>query len=760
MKLKAIHIALTALTALTVLSCSTTRVIPEGQSRLKNNKVIVTNDRKFQTSTLYPYIKQKPNSYYLFGWNPFINIYNWSNGKEDGWDRFVKKLGVEPVIFDSTLVESSRNNILNHLEYIGYYGSRVTDSVVTKKKKTTVYYNVELGRRFVIKDLSYVVDNRNMEKIVSRRTKHPLVKKGDYLSEEMLTKESERLTNIIRRRGYFAFDSKYFYFEADTTQVRDSALLKIYIRNFRRGEDPMDSVVHRKYKVRNVNIISTPNLSEYGIYSDLTEIAHLDTMQIGEGTNLIYFEKPLMRPKAIANANRIRSGEVYNESVIKSTYDRFSDMRYFSSVNIQMDEADSSQVDCTIRLRPSKPQGYKLNFETSINSTGLFGISPAVSYYNKNIFRGGEWFDLSLMGNFQFKFNNPIRSNEFGISASLSLPQFLLLPNRLFTQTLPRTEISLSYNYQNRPEYTRNILSASYGYQWNIDRKFYYWINPLQINIVKLFNLSNEFYESLKDPYLRNSYQDHFDFGLGTTFYYTTNPATNPKNTYFYVRWQNDLAGNFLSIFNHAMEKSPSGNRLIWGTPYSQYYRTEISAVQTWFFGDRVRQSLAVRFMGGIGIAYGNSSALPFEKLFWSGGANSLRGWAAKSIGPGMAPKDESFSIPNQTGDIKLEANIEYRFPIAWKFAGGLFIDAGNVWSLSTGGNDTISELGQLKASTFFRSIALSYGFGLRLDLDFVLMRIDLGFVGFDPSRQQWISPSKWFGRDNFALQFGIGYPF
>jgi len=193
-------------------------------------------------------------------------------------------------------------------------------------------------------------------------------------------------------------------------------------------------------------------------------------------------------------------------------------------------------------------QGYKINVEASSNSNGLLGISPAISYYHKNIFRGGEWLNLGFMGNFQFKFNDPVKSSELGVSVGISTPNFLLLPDRIFKSSVPRTDITLSYNYQNRPEFTRNLISLNYGYIWNRG-KFYYRVYPIQLSIVKLNNISSTFFDNLTDPFLRNSYKNHFDMGAGATIYYTTDPSPYPKVSFFYVRWINDISGNLISLF-------------------------------------------------------------------------------------------------------------------------------------------------------------------------------------------------------------------
>ena len=284
---------------------------------------------------------------------------------------------------------------------------------------------------------------------------------------------------------------------------------------------------------------------------------------------------------------------------------------------------------------------------------------------------------------------------------------------------------------------------------------------PKHVEDDYIFNLDENFYKTLAgDPFMRNAYQNHFDLGSGATLYYTTNASANPRDTYFYSRLQLDVAGNLLRVFNPLMTKDANGSGMIWNTPYSQFIRAELTLGRTWVWGKNNGQSIATRFLAGAGYAYGNSSALPFEKHFYGGGANSLRGWQVRTVGPGTAPMDSSFVIPNQTGDMKLEANIEYRFDIYWKFAGAIFIDAGNVWTLQ--GNDSEeNRLSRFRWDTFGESIAANCGAGVRLDFGFLLLRLDLGLRVHDPAREnKWVKPAQWFTRDGYAVHFGVGYPF
>ena len=533
----------------------------------------------------------------------------------------------------------------------------------------------------------------------------------------------------MRNVGFYDFNKNYFFFEADTTSYPGKALLKLTVNEYTRNESPRNASPIRKFYFNDINITYPKSLK--------------------------------IKEKVLRDLTTIYPGDLYGEDKINNTYARLSALRVFSSVNIGMTQSDTNHIDCSINLAQSKLQGFKVNLEASSNSSGLFGISPQLSYYHKNIFRGGEVLNLSFMGNFQFKFNDDVRSNEFGVSASLSFPKFFPLSYRHFTGAIPRTDATISYNYQSRPEYTRNILSTSYGYSGNVRNRFFYQAYPLQLNIVRLFDLDKDFYNTLaNDPFLRNAYQDHFDLGSGVMLYYTTNAESIPKTSFFYGRLQFDLAGNLLSTFNSFMRTDPNGARMIWNTPYSQFVRGELTLGRTWIFGKNGGQSIATRLLAGAGYAYGNSTALPFEKHFYGGGANSLRGWQARTVGPGLSLMDDSFVIPNQTGDMKLEANIEYRFNMFWKVAGAVFVDAGNIWTLRSSGAGN-SDASVIRLDTFAESIVANWGAGLRLNFGFLLLRLDIGMRVHDPAREnKWVGPDQWFKRDGYALHFGVGYPF
>lgn len=721
-------------TAVLSFSCSTTRVLGDGQFRLADNKVVVDNDRKFNTKEIESYIKQKPNSYIIFGWNPFLNIYNWSGKNADkGINKFLRKIGTAPVVYQPSQVEASVENINRHLEYLGYYGSDVRSEVRVNGKRVTVTYSVTLGRRYRIGNVSFAVPDGEFKEDFYADTAAVSIRPGDFLSEDALEKETERAASMFRRKGYFGFTKNYFSFEADTLARRDTADLLMTVKEYTRNQTAEYARPHRKYFFGDVSISYDNDLR----FND----------------------------RVLKNICTIRPGAMYDEREVNTTYSRLSALRLFSGVNVALNPRDSGIVDCDISLTKSRMQGFKVNLEGSTNSTGLIGISPQVSYYHKNIFHGGQWLNLGFLGNFQFKYDDrSVKSNEFGVSAGLSFPEFLGLPNSIFHgPSVPRTEINASYNYQNRPEYTRNMISTSYGYSGSLrNGKFFYQFYPIQAKIVRLTNLDPNFYTTLSgNPFMRDAYQNHFDVGSGLVAYYTTSTALVPKETYEYARLQLDASGNVLSLFNKAMRRDDYGSRLIWNTPYSQYIRTELTLGKTFVFGKNGGQALAIRLLGGVGYAYGNSSTIPFEKQFYSGGANSMRGWQARSLGPGNSKADTTFVIPSQTGDVKLEANLEYRFPMFWKLCGAVFTDVGNIWILKeTDGDDgshTHFDLKNLAAS-----LAADWGIGLRVDLNFLILRLDMGMKVYDPSLDtaRWRSPSQWLKKDGYTLHFGVGYPF
>ena len=732
MSKKALIVGLLALLVMAA-GCSTTKMLAEDELRLAENKVVITNGPTYNPSNLTPYIKQKSNHYVFGKWHPGLYIYNWQNGKGKGWDRFCQKIGQAPVVYEEGMVGQSIKSMVDHLTYQGYYNSTIEAHPQVKNGTVRVEYDVTLGKQFPIRDIEYVVKDTTLAGLMAADSSNFTVQPGDYLSEENLEKESERLSSLFRNNGYWGFSKNYFFFYADTSTRRDEADLIVKLENYTRNESEEAAREHRQYTIGNVAIMPQPGMR--------------------------------VRQKFLQNLNQLKPGELYSEEKINREYDRYASIPLFSSVNMMLRESDydSTAVDCRILLQQARLQALKLNLEGSFNSTGLFGVTPALSYSHKNIFGGGEVFTLGFRGNFQFMFRDPTRAIELSVNSGLKIPWYPDFILRMPFVNQPQMDINLTYSFQNRPEYTRNIVTGLYGFNWNIAKKFYYQFHPIQLSVVNTTRLDSTFMARLVDPYLKNSFRSHFDLGGTGTFYFTTNTKVNPKVTYFYTRFQYDVSGNMMSLLGKTglFKKGERGEDLIFGIPYSQYVRAEMQAVGTFRIGDVGQYALAVRALAGAGYAYGNSVSLPFEKLFYAGGASSMRGWRARSVGPGMAPRDTSFAIANQSGDMHLEANVEMRFPLFWKLEGAVFADIGNVWNI---GADDLDGQSRDPRSLFsfknlFRSTAMDVGLGARVDFGMVLIRFDLGLKVYDPSKQEFMGINDWV-QGNYAFHFGIGYPF
>ena len=721
---------------LLLAGCSTTRMLAEGEARLAENNIKIAEgaqDRRLTAASLEPYLAQKAGSGLSGRFNPFLYVYNWQNGKGGWWDRFCQKIGQAPVVFDENQVDASVERMLDHLKYEGWYGSRIEPRVEIHKQNAKVDYRVTPGKRFPISEVTYNVRDTALADLLAADSARLALRPGTLLSEVALEAESERLAQHFRNNGYWGFSKNYFFFYADTSSVRDTAILTVEIANRTRNEREDVYRAHRRYHIGTVSLTPQPGMK--------------------------------VRPGFLHNLNQIAPGDPYSEDRINRTYDRFASIPLFSSVNVMLrqSEMDTAAVDCRIMLSQARLQAVKLNLEGSFNSTGLFGVTPSLSYSHKNLFGGGEVLSLGFRGNFQFMLRSPVRANEFSVSAGLGIPWYPSFVWKMPRINLPQMDIKTYYSHQNRPEYTRSIVTGTYGFSWNVDKRFYYQIYPAQLSAVSISHIDEDFYAGITDPYLKNSFRSHLDLGGGGMIYYTTNPTVNPKVSYFYARFQFDFSGNALSLLDGTglYGEGTRGEKLIAGVPYSQYVRGELQAVETLRLGAENQYSLALRGLAGFGYAYGNSVALPFEKLFYAGGANSLRGWRARAVGPGAAPRDTSFTIANQTGDMHLEANLEMRFPMFWKLQGAAFLDVGNVWNIAAADLDGTSRdpRSLFSFGNLLRSTAVSGGLGARLDFGLVLVRFDLGVRLYDPCEQEWKGINDWF-RGNYAFHFGIGYPF
>ena len=694
-------------------SCSNTRVLSEGQYRLKSNKVEFNGDPNgLSGNDVSSYIKQQTSNPFILGW-----IYNWSDPKKDDWlNNSLRKVGVAPVVFNPGLLKGSCENIGRHLDYLGYYHSKVSTKVDTLGKNVKVTYTVTPGKRSRIDSIVYKVPEGEFYKEFKADRRNFLVKDGDWLSEKVLEKESERGASYFRNKGYYDLTKFNYFFEADTLGPRN--ILTYEIREYTRNEPETNAEPLVKYHIGKVDV----SLSQY-----------------------VPFREDILR-----KVNIIRPGDTYSEKLVNANYNRYSALRLFNNVAIEMTPVDSATVDCHITLGQGKLKGIKVNLEASTNSNSLWGISPAISFYNKNIFHGGEWLSLGFSGNFQRQFDTNVQANEFGVTGNLSFPSFLTLPYTVFRGgSIPRTVIQGSFHYQNRPEFMRYIGNLSYGYSGSSD-KLFFQIYPLKATVVKVGHMTDEFIMSLlKNVALYDSFYDHLDAGSGGQLYWTTDASVIPKNSYTYARFSIDASGNFISLFDKWIPENSYGEKRIFGLAYSRYFKAEVDFGHTFRFSPGT--ALAMRITGGAARAVRKDEAPPFEKQFYVGGANSMRGWQVRALGPGASPLMSFFTIASQVGESKLEFDMELRQKLFWKIEGAVFAEVGNIWDFN-GPNPE-----------WLNTFAGDWGLGIRLNLDFILLRLDWGLKVYEPSRDagsRWLTPLEWVSKNGSALHFGVGYPF
>ncbi len=689
--MKKINLHPLALTLSAILLCSSCAIfrkpiLGEGEYVLNSYSIDIENSKDApDKSSLNSQVRQKP-VFSIFGFG----------------------IGATPAVYNRRSTAQSKNAMSEHLQKMGWYGARIDTVVSYHGRNADVRYRVSGGHRFPIRSILWPSegDSLFLEDFLADTSK-VLFHKGDYLCEDVIDSEIERSISSLHRKGYYSLENSRYRIAIDTLSYRGEAIIHYNIEG------------------------SVPK-------------AHIGNVSIS------YPKDMNVRSSVLEGLNQIHPGDVYDAGKVSSTYSRFSSVRMFQSVGVNMSsQEDGSRVDCDISLTQSKLQGFRTNLEISTNSSGLFGVSPQLVYYHKNLFGGGEWLNIGFTGNFQFKVGDDTRATETGTSASLNIPGIIGISfDKLKGSEIPHTEFNLSFSHQNRPEYTRNLFSGSVSFSGVLSRRFSYQVYPLQLGYVRIFNLNESFASRLeRNPYMRYSYQDHTDAGVSLALNYFSDARSNPNSSYWGASLQGDVSGNIISLFGRLLPQSESGERLLFGAPFSQYARFELSLRRSQRFGSDDSQALAFRLIGGLGSAYGNSSAIPYEKQFYVGGASSMRGWQARSLGPGSSPVDETFSIPSQTGNVRLEADLEYRFPLFWLLEGALFAETGNVWDSSTGVR--LSDL------------AADYGLGLRLNAKLLIVRLDLGIQARNPSLESpWLSPESAFSSRAFAVHFGVGYPF
>jgi len=781
---KSVFIVSLVLVALTLLSgCHVTKHLESNESLLIKNRIRI-NDRSVLPEELEPYLQQRPNKklFGLFHTN-IAFYYMGSKGEDTKFKKWLRtKVGSEPVILDTGLVSISRKQMYLYLSNRGFFKSVITDSVVIKKKKATVYYHINPGRPYIIRNLVYAIADTQLASFVYRDTTKSLIKRGKNFDSYVLDDERTRVTNNLMNHGFFRFSNIYIKYRIDTNFRQHLCDITFEIVNnvmpVFDNFTMVQQVPHKRYFIRNIYIYPEFDhmVNFTGVYDTLVKVYQNPVKNQPPSTYYFLFQNFFrVKPRTITQSIFIKPGSNYNLTDVNQTYTQLSGLQVFKYINIQFKEVDNGakssfknndQIDCHVELSRSPAQSFSISTDGT-NSGGAFGVQGNLGYQNRNIFRGAQLIRLNLSGSLQMQatdgssgisFFNTI---ELGVNAGITFPQFLfpIKPERLSKYLKPKTTINAGYNYQHQQHYDRHISNISFGYSWFQNDKIKHVLNPAEISLVKVFTDTyfDSIIESEHDNRLKNQYTDHMVAGLKYTFTFN-NQQLNKIKDFTYVRANFETGGNLVYAINKTFHshKTENGNYLLFGLPYSQYVRPDIDF--RYYNVHPNNFSVVYRLYAGIGIPYGNSTVLPFEKAFFAGGANGMRGWKMYTLGPGSYSNTNASATYNQIGDIQLEANIEYRFPVYSWIRGAVFLDAGNIWLLQ----ETVDlPGGKFKFPDFFSQIALDGGIGLRLDFDFFIFRLDPAIrlrVPSYPANDRWYF-SKMQMKD-IVWNFGIGYPF
>lgn len=767
-----------------ITGCSSVRHVPDGSYLLDEVDIVVADSSGVGTSQLYNYLRQQPNHKILGFAKLQLGIYNLSGSDTTKRaNRFFRKMGQEPVIYDPTLTEQSARQLQLALVNRGYNDARVeVDTLSDGKKKMDITYVLRPGEPHIIKSITYDIADPAMKELVLTDSLTFPVKEGDRLDRNQLDAQRTVITERLRNKGFFAFNKEYISFYADTTATSKEVDLTMVLRNpgkethTESTPQPIRPDIHRKYRFNRVYVVT--DFSPGDNAGDMKFLAR-DTVDF-RGLEIMYGDDRYLTPKAIDEQCFIRPGEDYSTVAIDRTYEAFNRLSILRYVNIITRPAEQQAGDADpmlnvyILLSRTKKQGITLELEGT-NSEGDLGVGGAVTYTHRNLAHGGEQLSAkirgsyeSLSGNLEGLIND--RYTEIAIETGITFPQFKapFLKSGFKRKMRASTEFALTFMRQERPEYTRIIAGGAWKYKWadrnNQTRRTF---DLIDINLVNLPKSTIDFINTVapQNPLLRYSYEDHFIMRMGYTWYHTNRlPASTGlerqqiQTDIYTIRASGETAGAMLyAISSLTGWKRHDGAYKIFGIQYAQYLKGEIDYTLTHRLSSR--NSLAFHAGFGIGVPYGNSSMIPFEKRFYAGGANGVRGWGVRTLGPGSYDSRNSVTdFINQCGDISLILSLEYRNKLFWVFEGAVFVDAGNIWTIRNYPNQ---PGGFFRFNSFYKEIAAAYGIGLRMDFTYFLLRFDLGMKAHNPARdgEKWpIIHPRW-GRDA-TFHFSVGYPF
>ena len=764
--------ALLTLTFLILLSaCSATKYVPHDAYLLEKVK-INSDSKEVDPADLRLYMRQNPNTKWFNLFKTQLYIYNLSGRDSTKWmNRFLRRIGDAPVLYSEREAIRTQEELTKAVQNMGYMSATVEKNLRTKGKKAYLSYSVHTGKPYTVRSINWDIRDEKIAELLKQDATKSKLHTGMLMNVAVLDLERDRITNYLSQNGYYRFTKDFITYTADSIKNSYQIDLTLHLHK-RRSLDGNETLSHKQYRIGKVSFIAD---------FDLLNSASVNGINISDSLHCkgfpIYFnDKLFLRPKILVDNNRIVQGELYNSHDVQRTYENFGRLgalRY-SNVRFAESEKDSTALSTYVLLTKNKLKSVIFEIDGT-NTAGDLGAAAAVSFQHRNLFKGSETFQVKFRGAFEaiselqpgYRDNN---YQEYGVEANLNIPRFLFpfLSSDYKKRLRATTEFSLQYNYQMRPEFTRTVASGTWSYKWLRKLRTQHKVDLLDVNYLYMPWISEKFTEDYlgdnANYIVEYNYKDRLIVNSSYNFIYNSGRmSTNPferrslKSSYS-IRFGVEAAGNLLYAYSKLTNRSrgEDGEYALFNIPYAQYLKGDFDFSQTLIIDER--NALAYHVGVGLAYPYGNAKLIPFEKRYFSGGANSVRGWSVRDLGPGSFTGDGNFM--NQSGDIKIDASIEYRTKLLWKLQGAAFIDAGNIWTINSYENQ---PGGQFKFSKFYKEIAVAYGVGLRVDLDFFILRFDGGMKAINPQfekgRNRYPIANPKFSRD-FAFHFAIGYPF
>ncbi len=761
---------------LTFFSCGSTKYLPQDSYLLKKNKIKIKSS-EISAPDIADFVQQKPNRYIL-GMPLYLNFRNLTYYKKKhkflnwiGYYKLIAAIGEEPVILDTSLVNKTKKQFEMYLKNRGYYNAYISDSIAFEKRKATVYYFIKPNKAYYINKVKYSFKDASIKNIIYSDTANSYIKKDYRFDLKFLEKERNRITEQMNDSGYYFFSNQYIRYEIDSNLNSHKVNIKLIIdKNNGLTEETKkySNSKFKKYKIKTISVVEGFDVQKYQKLKD-KYLDTFDTVTIGN-IKFYYNINSLVSPKILKKYIYLSVNKNYNLATVKETHKGLLRIGTYNNVNIKFyPDVDNQTLDCVIQLTPFASQSYTVELEGT-NSSGNLGVAGNLQYNHKSIFSGGENFNLKFTGGVEAQtavtdYTNqliPFNATELGVETSIKFPVFLVpfYSDNFIRRKNPRTIISFSYNYQNRPDYKRTIVNGRYGYIWHSEKYFNHNFNLLSLSVINVPYKNPIFEEEVLNENigLKRSFEDQL---VAATNYITTysNQKEKRNRNYFFVRYLIESSGGFLSLLNSGLSETERPYKLF-GMQYSQYIKTDID-VRFYQSILSTKNTVVYRAFAGIGYAYGNAEVMPYDKQYYCGGANGLRAWQIRSLGPGSYYNPDEIHL-YQTSDLKLEFNLEYRYKMFWVIEGALFTDAGNIWAINSLEKNKDARF----STTFYKQIAVDGGLGLRLDFNFFLIRFDYGWILRDPKEpedKRWVvfKPGyKIFSSKFGTFNFSIGYPF